>query len=231
MTGDYFDDVERGLRAAVRRRAHLPWYLRLRPRYRGALAIAVAALVAAGPALAAAGVFESGLQVTSSTCSASGGSADAGPTAACTFALSDGRRFACPESMALTHPSAGDVVRARSCSRLPPATGTPAGNAAVARVRHCLAVRRLRSRGGPAPSSGAREGSGPDGELVVGDAGTGAIAAFYPSARVARQLERGVRQRARRFGGQVERRGAVTVVWTRSPASAVRAAVRHCLPR
>jgi hypothetical protein len=55
---DYFDQVERGLREAVRRRAHQPWYTRLRGRRPRALAIALACIVVGGPAIAAAtGVF------------------------------------------------------------------------------------------------------------------------------------------------------------------------------
>ena len=59
---DYFERVEDGLREAVRRRAHLPWYSRLRPRFsRPAAAAALAVgLVAAGSALAASGVFRTG---------------------------------------------------------------------------------------------------------------------------------------------------------------------------
>ena len=52
---DYFDRVEDGLRDAVRRRAHLPWYLRLvsvgRPR---GLVVVLAALLVAAPAVGAA---------------------------------------------------------------------------------------------------------------------------------------------------------------------------------
>ncbi len=54
---DYFDELETGLRGAVRRRAHLPWYRRvgqLSIRRRGLLAL-VAALVIATPTVAAVG--------------------------------------------------------------------------------------------------------------------------------------------------------------------------------
>jgi hypothetical protein len=63
MTSDYFDHVERELRAAVRRHAHLPWYLRLRARHSRALVVALAALVIGGPALAAVGLLQSGSSV------------------------------------------------------------------------------------------------------------------------------------------------------------------------
>lgn len=54
---DYFDQLERELKDAVRRRAHLPWYARMRQlplRHRG-LAVLVAALVIATPTVAAVG--------------------------------------------------------------------------------------------------------------------------------------------------------------------------------
>lgn len=60
---DYFDHVERDLRAAVARRAHLPWYARLgTPRLR-ALSIVLAAVVLAGPAYAAVSLITSGSSV------------------------------------------------------------------------------------------------------------------------------------------------------------------------
>jgi hypothetical protein len=60
---DYFDHVERGLSDAVRRRAHLPWYKRLRPRVSRPAAVVVACLIAAGSALAATGVLRTGKPV------------------------------------------------------------------------------------------------------------------------------------------------------------------------
>jgi hypothetical protein len=59
---DYFDRVESELRAALRRSAQRPWYARLRGRRR-ALILVFAGLVVAGPALAAAGVFQTGTPV------------------------------------------------------------------------------------------------------------------------------------------------------------------------
>lgn len=60
---DYFDRVERGMRAAVRRGAHLPWYARLRPRPSRPLVVALACLVVTGSAIAATGVFRTGAPV------------------------------------------------------------------------------------------------------------------------------------------------------------------------
>lgn len=57
---DYFDRVEQGMREAVRRGAHVPWYLRLRPRPSRPAAVALACLLATGSALAATGVLRTG---------------------------------------------------------------------------------------------------------------------------------------------------------------------------
>ncbi len=60
---DYFDQVERGLREAMRRGAHEPWYQRLRLRVSRPVAVAVACLAVCGSALAATGVFRTGAPV------------------------------------------------------------------------------------------------------------------------------------------------------------------------
>ena len=57
---DFFDHVERDLRAAVRSHAHLPWWVRLRLRHSRALVVVLAGLVVAGPALAAVSLLRSG---------------------------------------------------------------------------------------------------------------------------------------------------------------------------
>lgn len=227
----YFDEVERALRAAVRCGAHLPWHRRMWRRHRGAVAL-VTVVMAVGPTLAAAGVFKSDLQIRSSTCSARGGSASSDPVASCTFALSDGTRFACPQAFALSHPTASDIVRAKSCAALRRSPDTvPSVALAIARARNCLTTRGLSARGGPAPSAAAGAARRPEGELIVGNATTRAIAAFYSDALTAKRAERTVVRNARRFGGQVERRGAVTIVWIRSPSSDRRAALRRCVYR
>lgn len=61
---DYFDRVEQDMREAVRRGAHVPWYLRLRPRPSRPIAVALACLLVTGSALAATGVLRTGEPVT-----------------------------------------------------------------------------------------------------------------------------------------------------------------------
>jgi hypothetical protein len=60
---DYFDRVEQGMREAVRRGAHIPWYARVRPRPSRPVAAVLACLVVTGSALAATGVFRTGAPV------------------------------------------------------------------------------------------------------------------------------------------------------------------------
>jgi len=60
---DYFDRVEQGMREAVRRGAHLPWYVRLSLRPSRPVAAVLACLVVTGSALAATGAFRTGAPV------------------------------------------------------------------------------------------------------------------------------------------------------------------------
>ena len=70
--------------------------------------------------------------------------------------------------------------------------------------------------------------SSPDGELDVGNGNGGALIAFYPDPSTARRLEPSIVQRTKNLGAQVERHGAVTIVWVGAAAS-VRRAVRTCV--
>jgi hypothetical protein len=63
---DYFDQVERDLRAAVERKAHLPWYRRGRLPHPRALGVLLAAVIIAAPAYAAVRLIASGSPVPAS---------------------------------------------------------------------------------------------------------------------------------------------------------------------
>ncbi len=94
--------------------------------------------------------------------------------------------------------------------------------ARIAADRTCLTSKGLRVTGGPVfPQQGPDT---PDGELIT----NGAFIAFYTDQRKAERLEPEVRQNARRFGGHVVRKGAVTVSWIGPPASGLRNAVSGC---
>jgi hypothetical protein len=80
--------------------------------------------------------------------------------------------------------------------------------------------------GGPVlPAQGSNS---PDGELLVVNGTAPVFIAFYSSSRKARQLEHAVAQNAKRLGGEIVRRGAVTVVWTRRPTRQLRRTVEKC---
>ncbi len=84
----------------------------------------------------------------------------------------------------------------------------------------------LRAIGGPVlPTPGPNS---PEGELIGTKATAPTFIAFYTSSRKARQLEPREIQNAKHLGGQVVRRGAVTVVWTRPPTSQLRNSVEAC---
>jgi hypothetical protein len=148
------------------------------------------------------------------------------------FVLTDGRRFQCSgQAFARSAPSPGVLARSRSCValrrlKLPP--GSRAVDAALGRARACLTGHGLRVAGGPVPPGQPTPTAGPDGELIVVNRTGPAFIAFYRDPGRAAQLEPGIGRNARRTGGQVERRGAVTIVWRHAPAPTLRAAVRAC---
>jgi hypothetical protein len=89
-----------------------------------------------------------------------------------------------------------------------------------------MTTKRFRVSGGPVFPQ--QSPTSPDGELIVGNGAGGAFIAFYTDAGRAARLEPEVRQNARHLGGQVERRGAVTVLWIRRPANGLRKVVLAC---
>ncbi len=96
---------------------------------------------------------------------------------------------------------------------------------AVDRARECLRAAGLRAYG--APVLPARPQS-PDGEVEIGSNHPTFIG-FYSSAPKARRLEPSIRSNAKRFHGEVERRGTVTIIWTASPAAGLRRTVQACV--
>lgn len=224
---DYFDRVNDQLRASIRRRAHLPWYLRLRVlvgRRRGLLVAAATAVVVAGPALAAAGLFDSGISVSSASC-------QVGSTVACVYGLSDGRRFSCPGSFARAEQTPGSLEHAKACTNLPPLVVPAAWRpvlSAITKTRSCLATHGVRVNGGSdlgVPSAGPK---GLVGELVTMNGRTSALIVFYESSRLAEQRESSVIHNLKRVGGEVTRRGAVIIAWTRSGSREQRTTLERC---
>ena len=97
--------------------------------------------------------------------------------------------------------------------------------AAIAASKACMVSAGLRVDGGPVIPQGLPS---PVGELDVGNGSGGALIAYYPDASQARRLEPAIAKRTKRLGAQVERHGAVTVVWV-GAATDVRGKVRACV--
>jgi hypothetical protein len=207
-----------------------------------ALAASVAALYAGGcggagkPVLSGAeppaDVGALADQVASSSCSASASSTSSRVVRHCVFVLTDGRRFRCLGSaFARSTPSANALVHANACAALKRLVITAASRAvfaAIGTARACLSAKGLRVSGGPVVPPDPHSPRSPDGELIVGNVAGGAFIAFYKDPRKAQRLEPDIVRNAKRFGGEVERRGAVTVLWIRRPASDLRNTVKAC---
>jgi hypothetical protein len=150
----------------------------------------------------------------------------------CLFLLSDGQQFSC----SLTH--AGNALNGRmpteavlehttGCKRLAALRLSPALRgvlASVNRARGCLKGKGLSALGGLPPKP--PESSTPDGELVLSK--SSAFVAYYTDAATATAAAPEINRNAPR-GSRVERRGAVTILWTRPPSQSVRSALERCV--
>jgi hypothetical protein len=97
---------------------------------------------------------------------------------------------------------------------------------AIGMARACLIRAGLAVKGGPVPPEGHGPG-GPEGELILSDA----LIAFYTDPSTAKRAEPEVLHNARRFHGEVERRGTVTILWIQRPPNDLRSSVHGCVPR
>jgi len=100
--------------------------------------------------------------------------------------------------------------------------------AAIATARRCLTAAGLHAVGGPVIPPNPPGSTSPDGEVLVSAGPIPVFVAFYTDTGKARRLEGEVTRNAARIGGQVERRGAVTVLWTRPPGTKLRQTVEAC---
>ena len=151
-------------------------------------------------------------QLTSQSCSASLPSTGGPEVGYCEFVLPDRHAFKCNmASLGTSTPTAAEVEGDNKCVGLgliSVPTASASGVAAIAKAKACLEAGGLPVKGGPVPPEGHGPG-GPEGELNTG----GALIAFYADRRTAEQAESEVLREARRLGGTVEHRGAVTVLW------------------
>ena len=227
---DYFEEVAAGLRAAVARQAHLPWYRRTRVRRRRVLVVLLAGLLAAGTALAATGTFDSGTTVVSASCEISTARTTGTFVHPCVFVLGDGSRFSCPPTFARTLQSADTLEHARACTRLRslaiPAPWQPVV-VQIRKVATCLSGAGLQVSGGPSLGVAHRDPSSPVGELTVQNSNSPILVGFYLSARVAEQSELAVIHSAG-SNERVERRGNVIVLWASSSPGRQRGPFERC---
>jgi hypothetical protein len=147
----------------------------------------------------------------------------------CEYVLPDGRRFNCNTASLPSMPTAEQIVTSKACVALPRVVApmaSPGVVEAIGKARACLRRSRLAVAGGPVPPEGHGPG-GPEGELITG----GALIGFYIDARTAKRAEPGVVHNARAFHGDVERRGAVTILWVAHIREQVRSRVERCVFR
>lgn len=169
-------------------------------------------------------------QVVSASCQESG---VAGHTTSqsCSFVLSDGQQFRCRQAFEGQTPKARVLEHTKGCARSPSLKLSPAERgmiAALAKARRCLTAKGIGALGAPVLPPNPPGSSSADGEIVVGRSATHVVfIAFYTSTARAEQLEASLMRNAHGLNGQVERHGAVSVVWIH-PAGGVRAAVRAC---
>lgn len=129
-------------------------------------------------------------------------------------------------------PTARVLEHTKGCVRLRSLALSSAVRRMIAmldKTRSCLTGQRLRVLGGPVLPPVPSGSSSADGELVVGrGAGHIVFIAFYAKATRAQRLQAGLMRTARRFKGQVERHGAVSVL-SIHPPSGISAAVQACV--
>ncbi|MDQ2759511.1 MAG: hypothetical protein M3Y17_03485 [Actinomycetota bacterium] len=191
----------------------------------GMLVVAVGGCGSGGARTAGAGA-----QVETSSCQSSG--ADGHVTSqSCSFVLSDGQQFRCHKAFEGSTPTARVLEHTKGCVGLPSLKLFPAVRRMIAglgKAQRCLTAKGVRVVGGPVLPPVSPRSSSPDGELALSRSAADAVfIAFYTDAARAQRLQAVLIQSARRVKGQVERHGAVTVLWIHPP-SGIRAAVQAC---
>ncbi len=191
----------------------------------GAMAVVVGGCGSGGARTAAADA-----QVGSGSCQVSGAGGHT-TSQSCSFVLSDGQQFRCRQAFEGQTPTARVLEHTKGCVRLPSLKLSPVERrmiAALDKARSCLTAKGIRALGAPVLPPNPPGSSSADGEIVVGRSAADVVfMAFYTNTARAQQLEASLMRNAHRLKGQVERHGAVTVLWVHPP-SGVRAAVRAC---
>lgn len=169
-------------------------------------------------------------QVNSASCAASGG-AGKQTRNSCTFVLNDGRRLGCNPTFNGPTPSVPQLLR-DGCRWIAPLKLSRSMRAVIARIdsgRSCLTSKGLHAAGGPAFPSRPPDPVQPDGELVISSSSDPTFIAFYTDAARAKRIEPALRRDDSGKHVLLERRGAVTIVWTQAPAAALRHTIWGCV--
>jgi hypothetical protein len=194
--------------------------------------LAVAGCGGAGAAThtKAQGVGATSLAVASSSCTGVTGTPGAGAnthtSSACTFVLSDGRRYGCPARFARGPAQVSVIEHAKACrplARLVISASLRSVGARMGRVRTCLVAHGLTVGGGlvlPSQGHGA-----PAGELDT----AAALIAFYANLGQASRAEPAVVRNTKRAGGEAERAGLSNIAWFAPPQRQTGDIVRSCV--
>ena len=108
----------------------------------------------------------------------------------------------------------------------PSASDSPdLGSSKAEQARACLTEQGFEVQGG---RSSPTDRDAPDVELTLSLDGQPVFIAFYATSGEAARKESEVRKSAADFGGSVERRDSVTIVWPPPPATPARETVEQC---
>jgi hypothetical protein len=114
------------------------------------------------------------------------------------------------------------------------AAHTLSGNSAAIQkiegARDCLTGKGWRVTGGPVLPAPTANVPAADGELIVGSGRRGAFVVFSRDAEAAARRANAINRDALRIGGELQRRGPVTILWAHSPTSEQRSTLDACLP-
>jgi hypothetical protein len=195
------------------------------------LAVGCLAGVVGGCGSGDAGTAATGARVESATCQ-SFGVRGRTVSQSCVFVLSDGQRFRCHDAFEGQTPTARKLAHTRGCASLQPLKLSATERAMIAALdtaRSCLKAKGWRVIGAPVLPPNTPGANMPDGELVITSAHPTFIA-FYTNTAKARRSKAALTGNARRIRGQVEPRGAATIIWTGAPSEELRSSVEACLP-
>jgi hypothetical protein len=149
----------------------------------------------------------------------------------CVLITGAGQWFRCPTDA--PGATVATLAHRTGCVRLSPLALSAATRAVIQNVegvRDCLTGNGWRVTGGPVLPASTATVPAADGELIVGSGRGGALIVSSRDAEAAGRRADAIDREALRVGGELQRRGTVTIVWVHSPASEQRSALDECAP-